>query len=356
MKNKIECDYCLLGNGYASNVASYLLKKRGKQSTILGLGSSMKPYELQLGNDMISPLPIFPEKNSTLFEELELSTRFPEPKVDFSFSELGDFNISDHKIHRNSLADFLYKDESSLMSIILSIKQWGLSIFTDELAEVRNKISRNYISSNNVKVGYLEGLDLYYHFCFSSGLNPEVLNLKSIEKIDYKNKRIITDRGEIHYKKLISTIPIKYLLGYCGLEAPSSAFISYPSYFFYFRHTSPFPENKIFYDCDIRSSIFRFYSVTDNIIVAQISTFKKGEVTASEIIKRIKELVPSIESLTFEKELFFQMSYPVESISDPMVLGHIQELKQNSILPLGRFGNWEYKDLHELDWESMYKL
>jgi len=273
-----------------------------------------------------------------------------------SFSELGNFNISDHEIHSKSLADFLYKDQSSLKSIILSIKQWGLSIFTNELSEVRNKISRNYISNNNVKVGYVDGLDLYYHFCFSSGLNPEVLNLKSIEKIDYKNKVILTNRGEIHYKKLVSTIPIKYLLGYCGFETIDSAFISNPSYFFYFRHASEFPENKVIYDCDIRSSIFRFYSTTDNIIVAQISTFKKGKVKVSEIIGRIKELVPSIKSLTFEKELFFQMSYPVESISDPMVLDHIQELRQNSILPFGRFGSWEYKDLHELDWEGVYTL
>ncbi len=356
MNNKIESEYCLLGNGYASNIASYLLKQKGKKSTILGFNSSMKPYELKLANDIISPLPIFPEKNSALYEELQLGTLFPEAKVEISFSELGDFNISDHNIHNNSLADFLYKDQSSLLSIILSIKQWGLSIFTKELSEVRNKISRNYISNNNVKVGYVDGLDLYYHFCFSSGLNPEVLHLKSIQKIDYRNKVIFTNRGEIHYMKLVSTIPIKYLLGYCGIETSSSAFISNPSYFFYFRHASPFPVNKVIYDCDIRSSIFRFYSTTDNIIVAQISTFKKGEVTALDIIKRIKELVPSIKSLTFEKELFFQMSYPLESISNPMVLDTIQELRQNSILPFGRFGSWEYKDLHELDWESMYNL
>ncbi len=108
------------------------------------------------------------------------------------------------------------------------------------------------------------------------------------------------------------------------------------------------------YDCDFRSSIFRVYSPSDTIIVAQVSSFKKGEVKALDIIKRIKELVPSIKSLTFEKELFFQMSYPLESISNSTVLANIKELKQNSILPFGRFGGWEYKDLHELDWESIY--
>lgn len=354
MKNNIETEYCLLGNGYASNVASYLLKQKGKESTILGLNSNINPYELKLADGVISPLPIFPEKTSKLHKDLQLETLFPVAKVEISFSELVDFNISDYKIHKNSLAEFLYKDQSSLLSIVLSMKQWGLSIFTDPLTEVRNKISRNYTSNNNIKIGYLDGFDLYYHFCFSSGLNPELQNLDAILKIDYKNKMILTDRGEVHYKKLISTIPIKYLLGYCGFKTEASSFSSFPSFFFYFKHASPFPENKVVYDCDFKSSIFRVYSPTNTTIVAQVSSFKKGEVKVTDIIERIKEIVPSIESLTFEKELFFQMSYPVESISDTTVLDNIQELKQNSILPFGRFGGWEYKDLHELDWESIY--
>jgi len=350
-KTIIECSHCLLGIGYTSIIASHLLKQQGIDSIVVGLSTDKAVFDLQLSNCAISPIPIFPVKDSPLYKALNLRESFPESIVDVSYSEMKNCKVSDYNIQHGSLAEFIYKDPSALKAFGLSLKQWGSSILAKPFSEVQNKIKRHYQSgNNNSRVGYLNGFTLYYHFMQNS--DPDILHCNSIEKIDYKNKILFTDSFEIHFKKLVSSIPIKHLFSNCGINI-STPLIFEGSYFFYFNHSSEFTENKILYDCDLTSNILRVFSATNNLLVVQLPTFKKGKIEIVDVEKRLKEIIPNLAGLKFEKELYVSMSYPLESISDSFTLESIHTLKENSVLPFGRFGNWEYSDLHELNWESI---
>lgn len=350
-KSIVEISHCLLGIGYTSILASHLLKEKGINSIILGFPKDKAVFELKLSNCSISPLPIFPVKDSFLFEALKLNESIPLSTVEVNYSEVKNCNYNDFKIHPNSLGEFIYKDDSALKAFGLSLKQWGESILTYPLTEVQNKIKRHYLSgTKNTRVGYLNGFTLYYHFL--QKLNPDILNFTSLEKIDFKNKIVFTDSYEIHYKKLISTIPINHLLTNCNFEIHIPP-IYEGSYFFYFNHSSEFLANKIIYDCDLNSNILRVFSATDSLIVVQLPSYKRGQIKVADISQRLRELVPTLKELNFEQELFMPMSYPIESITDSQTLENIHMLKENSVLPFGRFGNWEYSDLHELNWESI---
>lgn len=350
-KNKIVCSYCLLGIGYTSIIVSHLLKGKGIDSIVIGLSSDKAIFDLQLSICSISPIPIFPVKDSSLYQTLKLDESLTQSIVEINYTEIKKCRISDFNIQENSLAEFIYKNSPSLKDFELSLKQWGSSILTKPFFEVQNKIKRHYLSSNNnPRIGYLDGFTLYYHFMLKS--NPNILHLNSIDKIDYQNKIIFADSYEIHYKKLVSTIPINHLLFYCKIN-DSIPLLYEGSYFLYFTHSSVFQANKIIYDCDLYSNILRVFSATEYSIVVQLPSYKKGKIVISDISKRLLELIPTLKELKFEKELFLPMSYPIEPLTDNQTLKSINNLKINSIIPFGRFGNWEYKDLHELNWEDI---
>jgi len=114
-----------------------------------------------------------------------------------------------------------------------------------------------------------------------------------------------------------------------------------------------FKANKIIYDYDLNSDILRAFSATDNIIVTQLPGYKKGKIKIVDVSQRLCELVPTLKELKFEQELHLSMSYPIEAITDSHTLESIHLLNDNSVLTFGRFGSWEYLDLHELNWESI---
>lgn len=351
-KIKIECSYCLLGIGYTSIIASHFLKQKGIESLVLGIATDRALFDIQLSSDLISPLPIFPVYDSFLYQTLKLNEGFPQTIVEVSHTELNNCEVSKFTFKPNSLAEFILRDSSELSAFSLSMKQWGPAMLDNPYSEVKNKIIRHYLSgNNNSRVGYFNGMTLYYHFMNQS--NPNILNFKLIEKIDYANKIIYTDSFEIYFRELISTIPVQHLFAYCKIPLTMPLLFE-GSYFFYFSHASDFKANKIVYDYDLSSDILRVFSAKDNIIVTQLPGYKKGKVKIVDVARRLRELIPTLKELKFEKELHLTMSYPIESITNSQTLESIHLLKDNSILTFGRFGNWEYSDLHELNWKAFY--
>jgi len=350
-KIKIECSHCLLGIGYTSIIASYLLKGKCIDPLIIGLTNDKPVFDLQLSIGKISPIPIFPVINSSLYETLKFGELFPCPNVEIINTEIENCKISDFKIQPKSLAEFIFNNPSELKAFGSSIKQWGTAILTKPFLEVQNKIKRHYLSgNNNSRVGYLDGFSLYYHFAQNTNHNIKYLN--SIDEIDYQRKIVFTDNFEIHYSKLISTIPINHLLRYCRINDSIPLHFE-GSYFLYFTHSSSYLTNKMIYDCDLSSDILRIFSTTDFSLLVQLPTYRRGVAKFDDIIKRLKDIIPELKDLKFERELFIYMSYPIEPIDDFTTIEKIQNLKENSVIPFGRFGNWEYKDLHELNWDAI---
>ena len=345
---------CLLGYGYASLIAYHKLLKTNNHEDILILRNenSTPIFSIEHEGTRFSPLPIFPVEESELYNS-DLFDDVPKQKpISVSFSELTNFNYKDHTIEQGSLASFMLSNQGIDQRLCLGLKQWGDSMLSKPFSQVQDKIKRHYISkSGNTRIGYVNGKSIFKYAI--NKLNPEVLNFANLQKIDIEKKEVHTNDSIIKYEKLVSTIPFHYLLDLCGLKHNHNT--DYASaYFYFFKYKDGFDENQVVYDCDFNSDILRIFSIKDDFLLAQLRSDKQGQIPIEKIRKRVQELVPSIKELEFAQELFVPMSYPLELVTEPSTLESIDTLKENGVVPFGRFGEWGYSDLHELDWSTIY--
>ncbi len=352
-KKIIQIKNCFLGHGYASLIGYHKLLEISNHKEILILrNKNTSPiFTIEHEGHSFSPLPIFPVEESKLYQSSLFNNVPKQEPISVSFSTLDNFNHKDYQIKDGSLASFMLSNDGIDTRLCLGLKQWGDDMLTTPFSQVQDKIKRHYISSGgNTRMGYVNGLSLFKYAV--DKLNPEVLDYANLEKVDIEKKEVHTDDYIIKYNKLISTVPIHFLLDICNLKQDHNTNYA-SSYFYFFEYKNGFNANQIIYDCDFKSDILRIFSVKDNFLLAQLRSDKHGQISTEKIQKRIQRLVPSIKELKFAKELFVPMSYPVELISTPDTLDSINVLKQNDIIPLGRFGDWKYSDLHELDWSSI---
>ena len=354
MKNNREKKYCshfIFGAGYTGLIAAYFFKQKGVNFLIAGTGQNQL-FDIKVADSLISPLPIFPVDGSTLYKDLNLESLFTPAAVSVEDSATKNCSLSDYHYEKGSFAEFIYAGPTPEKRLALSMKHWGTSILTKPYLEIQSKINRHYLPGmSSTRIGYVEGLSLYWHFIKKEMV--EVVDAGTFERIDYPNKIFYADKVEIHYEKLISTVPINLLFDACDLKVKPVLHFE-AAYFLYFTHLSSFGINRIIYDYDMTSDVVRVIGITEFILAVQLPAYKKGVADLVCIKKKLEELIPFIKEIKFEKECFFKMSYPLEPIADPAVIDSKSLLIQNSIIPFGRFGNWEYSDLHELNWKSIF--
>jgi len=341
--------HTIIGSGYTSILAYYLLKKKGYNPTILKFSNLNTSLNLSLQEIDVSPIPIFPVKGTELFEELDLQK--------YSFHEtlkiryLGEPQIDKSKIEclKGSLADYLSKDKFDNKPLAMSLKQWGTSIYTEPYSQVSNKIENHYSSGKPLeRIGYLKNHSLYYHLANKIDYSYTICN--SIMNIDLDNKKIFTDHGELNFTKVISTFPLYKLLRIFNIECHLK---HEGAYFLFFKHKSLLEINEVLYDSDLNSDVLRIFVVSDKILKVQVPSYRKETLKLNNIKKRLYDLIPNLSSLFYIGDFNLKMAYPIETIQNELVLEKIEFLKNNSVIPFGRFGNWEYSDLHELNWESI---
>ena len=349
-KKRIQIKNCLLGYGYASLIAyqKILEKNDPKDILILRNEKSKQIITLEHQGKPFSPLPIFPVLESELYNSNLFDDIPTQNNVTVSFSELANFDVNEYNLQHESLASFMISKQGIDRGLCLAFKQWGSSMAYKPFGQVQSKIKRHYISKQgNTRIGYINGLSLFKYAV--DKLNPEVVNYANLEKIDIKKREIHLTDCVVVYEKLISTIPLHKFFKYCNLEHDHIS-ESAGAYFKFFSYTKGLEQNQMLYDCDYNSDILRLFSITDTFLMAQLRSDTYPDLSTSEVKRRIQELVPDIEGLEFAKELFTPMSYPLELVDEPNSMKNLLKLKENGITTLGRFGNWEYSDLHELDW------
>lgn len=348
-KEIVNVKYCILGYGYASLIAYHKILKNNDHDDVLILQSkeAKQIFTLEHQNFQFSPLPIFPVKESKLYNSDLFDDVAEQKPIMVSFSKLKNFDYSTFKIKEGSLADFMVKAQGVDKNLCLGAKQWGEEMFTVPFSQVQSKIERHYVNpKGNTRIGYINGKSLFKYAI--DKLNPNVLNYLNIEYIDVKEKEVHLNDSILHYEQLISTLPIHKLLKLCSLEYYHDT--SYAGCkFHFFTHDGDFKENQMIYDCDYHSDIIRIFSISNNFLMVQLNSKKRNSVI-SNIEDRVQELAPNISGLSHVRKLYVPMCYPTELILDKSTLDSIACLKKNDIIPFGRFGNWEYSDLHELDW------
>jgi hypothetical protein len=349
-KQKIKCSHCIVGSSYSAMIASHILSEQGI-NTVVVQTTSRPTHELEIANMGICPLPIFPVRNSDLYRNLKLNEFTNETILNIEYSDSVSYSGKSLNYKSNSLADFLCNNSQLNKWIPISLKRWGKTILTESYSEVQNKIRNHYLSEmRSERVGFLNGHSVYYQLIKKNMKN--VISVNSIIEIDYQNKTLNTDLYSIQFEKLISTIPINRLFE--KSKIPFETELKYEgSYFNYFSHGENWKQNNLIYDCDLNTDIIRVFSPTNNIISVQLPTFKRGKISIENLKQDIKKLIPSLNNIKYEGEFFLSMSYPLESIINLNDLKNIEILKSYSVQPFGRFGNWEYLDLHELNWDNI---
>lgn len=346
--------YCLLGYGYASLLAYHKLALKHKDIMILKRESAYSLFTMEHDGLDFSPLPIYPVAESELYNS-SLFKNVPQQKpITVNFSSLENFNFDEKQVTEGSLASFMIDKQGVERNLCLGIKQWGEEMLTKPLSQVQSKIKKHYMSSlGNTRMGYVNGKSLYKYAI--EQLEPNVWGYEDIINIDIEKKEIHLNNGIISYDTLISTIPLRKLLPLCVLEQDHDTSHA-GALFYFFEYDAGFKENEMIYDCDYNSAITRIFSIKDNFLLAQLGENSFGTVSTKSVQQRIQQLVPGITNLQFAKELYVPMAYPLESITEPKTLQSLDTLKRNNILPFGRFGNWEYSDLHELAWSKIESL
>jgi len=214
--NAVKVKYCLLGYGYASLVAYEKLLKTNKPEEILILQHNKASQIFTIEHDDIdfSPLPIFPVKESALYNS-DLFKNIPNQEpITVRFSELENIELHALEVTKGSLADFMIKKQGVDRNLCLGLKQWGKKMLYAPLSQVQDKIKRHYISNGgNTRLGYINSKSLYAYAI--EKLNPEILRFETLESIDIEKKQVYLDNQIIHYDNLISTVPLHYLLDLC---------------------------------------------------------------------------------------------------------------------------------------------
>lgn len=353
MKKTLPKKIYILGYGYAGLIAYHKLLKKYDADDIVILKNSERRHILTLDHEKLrfSPLPIFPVLESKLYQSDLFDTIEKQDPIKVSYTEVANFHYLKHTIQEKSLAEFMISNKDINKWLCLGLKQWGPKMLNEPFSQVRSKIERHYLSNErSTRIGYINGQSIFQ--LAIEKLNPNITNYRTIKSINYLKKQVTIDDVIVNYDKLISTIPLPSLLDLCGKKVHYD-FASVSAYFFYYEFDSGMEENQVIYDCDYTSNILRIYSITTSFLLVQLQAHEYKNIDKKEVKNRLIEMVPSFKGLKFIRDLYAPNSYPTENIEDKTVLQNIEELKQNDILPFGRFGQWKYTDLHELDWSLL---
>ncbi len=349
----LQTKICILGYGFTSLIAYKKLLEKYNHNDILMLknASAKDILTLEIDSLIFSPLPIFPVLESDLYKSDMFNSEEYKESIKVSYTEVKNFNLTKGEIKNGSLASFMLSNNSINKWLCIGLKQWGENFLNKPFNQIQAKIKNHYLSKNgNTRIGYKNSLSPYYDTV--KDLTPSIVKYKEISSIDYKNSLVTTDSKKIRYKKLISTIPVDKLLSFCKFNfVPNLEY--YGSYFLYFQYSEGFSRNNLIYDCDFDSNILRIFSINDNFMMVQLKSYKSIKIDSSIIENQILKLVPSIKNLKLRGKLILPMSYPVENISDKKTLNAIKIITKQNIIPFGRFGEWKYVDLHELNWRKI---
>ncbi|MDR1202067.1 MAG: hypothetical protein LBL58_10640 [Tannerellaceae bacterium] len=355
MKKKIEI--CILGNGPTARICSFLIKTPhiliGNQNNFGSLTKTKIAY------NNINLIPIFPVYNSHLYNKL-WENNFE--KHDFlNYSERGDISIEFDSIQEfiknaSSLSYAVQRlkekqDFSTKKNIILAYKLFGRVIFERELNRLLAKVNKHYNGmGTNKRIGYINKLSPYHeriaNICFDNFFSDE------IKKIDIKRKIIYTKTSDITYSKLISTIDLRDF--FHKINYPNNLnLVSSSAYFCLIKINAILPINLVIYDVEIKSPIYRIFTISENFIIIQLA-FNCQNIDSHLLFQALYKLLGRVFDILFEYRYMMKNAYPICTSSDILLQQYKHELASNDIHLIGRYAEWEYLDLHELNYAKLY--
>lgn len=347
-------EICILGGGPASLLLCYLLKKRGISAISIGPNKYGALTPSSINNKPINVLPIFPVKEEVFCKKLFPSslTSLPTLKIERPKPKF----IKNNRLPKGSFAENAYSNHGSL-SLSIGEKLFGGRIFSEELSLVIDKVNRHYGFDNPLitRAGYVDGLSPYYRFLNGNlDLSFYEAELESIS-LHKKIVNYYSDKhGSLSYKYLVSTIDIDTLCQLIGsnnefdLEYEGSMFQSYIS-------DKDIGANRLVYNTDPQSPIIRIFTPCEGHVVVQISKHcqKFNNIEIEDGVRQAFKSSLKLELVSIDS---FKKCYPIHIGNKESFKRLNSMMHQNDAFLFGRHGSFQYKDLHELDWNIVDHL
>lgn len=242
-------------------------------------------------------------------------------------------------------------------SQLLAPKQFGRLVWEHPLSEVREKIARLYgtaqasPTASPARSGYTAGESPYAPYLRRLARVHTVLATHAA-RIDADRHGVFTADGRrLGYRTLVVALPIAEiarLLGVRGVEAVAGA-----AAFVVFRMDGARP-NRLVYDAEPGTPVFRVLTPRSDVAVVQVAVdidpdrpeiddalrSRVRELTGTEILDRVW---PTVR---------VRRAYPVDGPGRHGAAELDAAGAAAGVIRLGRFAEWRYIDLHEVDWSG----
>lgn len=246
-----------------------------------------------------------------------------------------------------------WAESLSERTLALSEKQYGACV-EEAMSQVRNKIHRSYFGGEpaSLRTGYSDGLSPYALLAEETlGACRQIVANPS--RIDIHRRMLeFVDRPPIRYSSIIYTGNVLKLFDLVGAARPVLKYA--PATFRAGQCSTNVRSNRIVYDARSQSSVFRVILPRPGVWVAQMSnTGAQADAWEdSKLMSDVAQLLDSKVSVA-SRSLTLQKAYPTETLP-PEIARRLDSLNAESgVRAFGRYAQWRYVDLHELDWNCI---
>lgn len=350
---QIRTKICILGGGILAHLCAMFLSVREKDALVLADSHYGMLDPTTLRGVSFNIIPIFATYNSILTKIFGsfCGSESCSPLEVMSYGTSIDY----HYRHANDSEMFRFINETFKFpqtALCLAEKHLGRTIFLREYPELVKKIKRHYSGISPVKrVGFKDGFSSYYTYMKKIDIPSMRITPRDIE---LKNKMVVTETCKITYDHLISTISLDKLIKLCHLPFEFSL-LGEGASFLVFETNEKVRPNCMVYDYDWLSPVYRVFIPRENILIVQIAqkSFGMSLQNVAERVCHILDLQTMPECIAVKSA---ERCYPLGVSNQGERDRLFNILKSYGVFPFGRFGSWEYKDLHELDWELLNEI
>jgi hypothetical protein len=375
---KLQTDVLVIGSGATATFAAAICHLRGRRTTLLaptstGLLGSIKSYypDLDFKNTLV---PIYPPVPPTDLSETFSSVGLPLSVLS-PINDQPDILVRDHKFvpdhqSRSSIKPTLatpgsFAEYASLRddrTLVLANKQYGADLVgTLPLRLLQEKVERAYTpgaGSNFERLGYIDGRSRYA-IAVESLLPLLSVRNGRISELDASKRSVtLVSNERISYYRAIFTDKFTHLARLLGLEIYQP--IAASAHFCICARRGGAP-NHIVYDFRSDSPLFRMVATDNTVLVAQLAQPQpddhQGPSPSSchgSLRDRIRSAASSLLDVwpidVVSDVITFPGAYPLEPLDASYEAALEARCRGAGIVRFGRFAQWRYVDLHELDW------
>lgn len=352
----------VVGDGLTAVFAAGLLQSIG------GVDASLIPAPVDPARGSLRPLvdpalviPVFPSLDDTWFSRhLKLLAEWPPTPLDPAADLLrvshrfADSAMGAHPAD-GTAAPGSYAEQARGVSLTQAYKQFGQQLCTTApLLELQAKVRRHYPNSGDRpgRVGFLRGECAYAHLARTVGRDLAVATSRCAH-INHDLREVqLEDGRRLEYDSLVfcgSLGSLSSSLGVSGEELVGAPAVfmtcSIPA--------GGLPPNCLVYDYRQDSPILRVFVPAEGRLLVQLTV--NMPIDRYEVRLALESLL-DLRPGPLRGPSILEGAYPLEPRPAETATALNEACELGGITRFGRYAEWRYVDLHELEWERLMEL